>query len=266
MTASRRAARTGSRPRLTRLSSGRTAPRRRVRSRHPAHHRRAGRRRRDRRRQESLPGLGPQRPMGRHTSRKTECAGRGGEHLCALLPALMRPSDSGDRASIRPFRGRTDNPPSSTARSLFAHCHGAAMWSFGDPSSSAVTVCVMDSSAGSGWDSTSGPGEVVLLFRDTGLMRALEDVHTHLESLLETGPRSLTVDLSGVVVTSTTVAALLWVKRRCAARGVEVALRGTSRRSVTMLKRIGFVEAGHRPIVLRSPQRHGDTTRTWSQA
>jgi anti-anti-sigma regulatory factor len=95
-------------------------------------------------------------------------------------------------------------------------------------------------------DAPSRSDEVVLLLRDRGLVRALEDVHQQLERLLDAGPSSLTVDLTGVDVTSTTVAALLWVKRRCAARGVEVAIRGHSRRSVEVLKRIGFVDAGGR--------------------
>lgn len=104
------------------------------------------------------------------------------------------------------------------------------------------------------------PVDVVLLLRDTGLMDALDDVHKQLESLLETGPSLLTVDMSGVDVTSTTVAALLWVKRRCSARGVEVALRRPARRSIDMLKRIGFVDVGRRPTVLRSPCRRGYAT------
>ncbi len=93
---------------------------------------------------------------------------------------------------------------------------------------------------------------MVLLLRENGL-GALDDVHEQVESILETGPRSLTVDMSGVAVTSTTVAALLWVKRRCAARSVEVALRGHLRRDVSVLKRIGFVDADRRPTVVRAP-------------
>jgi hypothetical protein len=82
---------------------------------------------------------------------------------------------------------------------------------------------------------------------------------------LEAGPSSLTVDLKGVEITSSTVAALLWVRRRCGARGVTVAIRGHSRRGVEVLKRIGFVDAGHRPKVLAAPAGPGDSS-IWGQA
>lgn len=129
----------------------------------------------------------------------------------------------------------------------------------------------MDTVVGSPGE-TSSYAEVVLLLRDIGLTPALEDIHEQLERLLEAGPSSLTVDLTGVEVTSATVAALLWVRRRCRARGVTVAIRGHSRRSTEVLKRIGFVDAAHRPKVMpfRSPaprpaHNPGDSS-IWGQA
>lgn len=109
---------------------------------------------------------------------------------------------------------------------------------------------------GEGRGPTSRPDKAVTFLRETDLMCSRDDVTKQVEMLLETGPRSLAVDLSGVDVTSTTVTALLWVKRRCAARGVEVALLGPARRSVHTLKGIGFVDAGQRPTILRSPPGH----------
>ena len=119
----------------------------------------------------------------------------------------------------------------------------------GDPSSTAASVYVMDTVVGRP-ETTSCHEEVVLLLRDMGLMPALEDVHQQLEHLLEAGPSSLTVDLTGVEVNSTAVAALLWVRRRCGSRGVTLGILGYSRRSVGVLRRIGFVDAGDRAKVM----------------
>lgn len=122
----------------------------------------------------------------------------------------------------------------------------------------------MDTPVDPGRDSTSRDDKAVTLLQVTDLLNVRDAVTRQVETLLESGPRSLAVELSGVDVTSTTVTALLWVRRRCAARGVEVALLGPPRRSVRMLKGIGFVDAGQRPTVLRSPPGHRDTA-TWSQ-
>lgn len=77
--------------------------------------------------------------------------------------------------------------------------------------------------------------------RDADLMRVLDDVERGLDSLLERGPRTMVVDMSGVArLSSTTIAALLWVRRRCAARGVDVIVRGASPRHRALLRRIGL--------------------------
>ena len=87
-------------------------------------------------------------------------------------------------------------------------------------------------------------GQVVILLRDAGLIRVIDDVQERLESLLETGPRIVVVDMSEVGrLSSTTIAALLWVKRCCAARGVDVRLRELSRGDVGTLERIGLLGA-----------------------
>ena len=88
-----------------------------------------------------------------------------------------------------------------------------------------------------------GPaGQVVVQLRDTGLAHVLDDVQRRLELVLKEGPRTLVVDMSAVAqVSSTTIAALLWIRRRCSARGIEVLLRRPSRRSLEALERVGLL-------------------------
>lgn len=88
------------------------------------------------------------------------------------------------------------------------------------------------------------PDEVVVSLHDAGLMVVLEDVHDRLETLLESGPRELVVDMSDVAqLSSTTIAALLWINQRCSARGVGVVLRAASRRNLETLRRVGLLGA-----------------------
>ena len=84
----------------------------------------------------------------------------------------------------------------------------------------------------------------MLQMHDADLMRVLDDVERGLDSLLDRGPRTLVVDMSGVArLSSTTIAALLWVRRRCAARGVDVVVREASTRHLAQLRRIGLRDA-----------------------
>lgn len=84
--------------------------------------------------------------------------------------------------------------------------------------------------------------EQVITLGACGLMPALERVHEEVEARLTLGPRCLVVDVSEISdLSSTTVAALLWIRRRCSERGVEVALRGVAGRHRDALLRIGFV-------------------------
>jgi|GEM_PF-5048400 len=101
------------------------------------------------------------------------------------------------------------------------------------------------------------PDEAMLRLRDAGLMLMVEDVHDRLETLLEPGPRELVVDMSDVAhLTSTTIAALLWIRQRCSARGVDVALRAPSRRHLEVLRRIDLL--GNAPA-RRPPYRTAPT-------
>jgi anti-anti-sigma factor len=97
--------------------------------------------------------------------------------------------------------------------------------------------------------STAAPphGEVhaeaaVVALYDAGLAQTLEDVQSRLDSALEQGPRTLVVDMSAVAqISSTTIAALLWIRRRCSARGISMRLRRPSRHSLDALERVGLL-------------------------
>lgn len=87
---------------------------------------------------------------------------------------------------------------------------------------------------------------VLLRLRDASLIVVLEDVHDRLEALLDHGPRELVVDMSEVAhLSSTTIAALLWIRQRCATRGVEIMLCAASRRNLEALRRIGLLSSPH---------------------
>lgn len=91
--------------------------------------------------------------------------------------------------------------------------------------------------------------EQVIALGAGGLMPALESVHEQVEVVLARGPRCLLVDVSEVAdLSSTTVAALLWIRRRCSERGVDVALRGVAGRNRDALRRIGFSREHVRPV------------------
>ncbi|WP_199907699.1 STAS domain-containing protein [Nocardioides terrigena] len=85
---------------------------------------------------------------------------------------------------------------------------------------------------------------VVLVLSDDTLLDALEELRVRLGGLLEPGPSRLVVDLSRVSrLSSATIATLLWVKRTCAARAVDVVVRRPSRGSVGVLHRTGLLTA-----------------------
>jgi len=84
----------------------------------------------------------------------------------------------------------------------------------------------------------------VVSLRDDRLREPLADLRWRLDGLLASGPSTLVIDVSEVTrLSSATVAVLLWVKRRCRARGVRVVLRRPSRRNVELLRRMGLVSA-----------------------
>jgi len=87
-------------------------------------------------------------------------------------------------------------------------------------------------------------GEVVVTLRDAEVLHALGDLRWRLNTLLAHGPATLVIDIAGVrQISSTMIAVLLQVKRRCRARGVDVVLREPSRRSLDLLHRTGLLAA-----------------------
>lgn len=89
-----------------------------------------------------------------------------------------------------------------------------------------------------------GTGQVVLELQCSGQVDRLDEVQRRVDALLEHGPRTLVVDLSeGVLPSSSTISALMWVRRRASARGVEMVLGDADRRVVETLLRSGVIGA-----------------------
>ena len=86
--------------------------------------------------------------------------------------------------------------------------------------------------------------QVVVPLGDGDLGHALGDLRRRLTAALERGPSTLVIDVSGVTqLSSTGIALLLWVRRRCTVRGVRVVLREPSRRNIDLLRRTGLLGA-----------------------
>ncbi|WP_460709679.1 STAS domain-containing protein [Nocardioides dilutus] len=85
---------------------------------------------------------------------------------------------------------------------------------------------------------------MVLDLHRTGLHQ-LDEVQRQVDLLLEGGPRTLVVDLSALHgamhTSSSTIAALMCVRERASARGVDVALRAPDRRLTDTLHRSGLL-------------------------
>jgi anti-anti-sigma regulatory factor len=84
-------------------------------------------------------------------------------------------------------------------------------------------------------------GEMVIRLESTRMTHALHDLDRRLDLVLGEGPRTLVLDMSVAPVSSTTIAALLWTRRRCSSRGVRLVLRNPSRRCLDTLRRVGLL-------------------------
>jgi anti-anti-sigma regulatory factor len=83
---------------------------------------------------------------------------------------------------------------------------------------------------------------VVVPLKNAGLADVLDDLDVRLTAALDGGPRTLVIDLAAVDrVSSTMIAALLWTRRRCVSRGIEVRLGRPSRRCIDALARVGLL-------------------------
>lgn len=82
---------------------------------------------------------------------------------------------------------------------------------------------------------------VVVPFSDETCRRGIHTLRWRLAEMLAGGPEAVVVDLSGLTgFSSTTVAALLWAKRRCGTRGVPLHLRNADPALAGHLRRAGL--------------------------
>lgn len=73
-------------------------------------------------------------------------------------------------------------------------------------------------------------------------MGALDDLEFSLAAALAEAPLTLAIDMSRVSrLSSTTVAALLWIRRCATARGIDVVLRNASASTVDTMQRTGLI-------------------------
>ena len=92
--------------------------------------------------------------------------------------------------------------------------------------------------------------EVVVELRPEDLPHTMLDLHRVVTQAVLRGACRVIVDVSQVdCLTSTSITALLWARRRCVARGGAVVLRNPSARSMDLIIRTGLwdvieVEAG----------------------
>lgn len=94
---------------------------------------------------------------------------------------------------------------------------------------------------------------VVFHLRGATLLSDLSDLRWHLDDLLAGREPVIVVDISDLaLLSSATLAALLWTQRRCRARGGRVVLRGPNRRCQTLLTGTGL--AGMFVIEAQAPK------------
>lgn len=86
-----------------------------------------------------------------------------------------------------------------------------------------------------------GTRAYVVQLDDESLLRGLTEIRGRLATTAAGGPTVLVVDLSGLErLSSATLAALLWARRTCYARGGRVVLRNPNRRCRDVLTRTGL--------------------------
>ena len=81
---------------------------------------------------------------------------------------------------------------------------------------------------------------VVVMLDDTVVSRGLQGLRSSVRAAMSQGGSVRVVDVSGVQrLSSAVVGALLWVQRTCAARQVDLRLRGANRQTRELLARSG---------------------------
>ncbi len=85
------------------------------------------------------------------------------------------------------------------------------------------------------------PRTVVVALDDEAVAQGLTELRSSLSHVLSAGDARLVVDVSRLDrISSSVVAALLWAKRKCVARGVDVVVRGSVGQSLGLLTRTGL--------------------------
>jgi anti-anti-sigma regulatory factor len=102
--------------------------------------------------------------------------------------------------------------------------------------------------------------EDVIRLANGGLIPVLEYVQREVQEALSGDPAVVVLDLSAQeTVTSTAVAALLWVKRVCSARAVSVVLRSPSPAWIDLLRRADLLHVAE----AEGPPREADSALVW---
>ncbi len=82
---------------------------------------------------------------------------------------------------------------------------------------------------------------MVVPLSDRTVREALHDLRWRTEEMLADGPEAVVVEVSGLTrLSSATVAALLWAKRRCTSRGVRLLLTDPDDALAGQLHRAGL--------------------------
>ena len=82
---------------------------------------------------------------------------------------------------------------------------------------------------------------VVVELDHEAVAQGLTDLRRRLSDVLSSGDACLVVDVSRLDrISSSVVAALLWAKRKCVARGVDVVVRGSAGQSLGLITRTGL--------------------------
>jgi anti-anti-sigma factor len=93
---------------------------------------------------------------------------------------------------------------------------------------------------------TGSTPDVTVVIRDDRATEGLPDLRRELHDLVLAGGSHIVADVSGVHrLSSTTLAALLYVHRRCRARGGGVVLRGCNDATLDLLHRNGLHRVFH---------------------
>lgn len=83
--------------------------------------------------------------------------------------------------------------------------------------------------------------DIVVVLSDESLLGGIADLRWRLDDILADGAANLVIDVSRVaVLSSATVAVLLWATRQCQARGLRAVVRNPSAQTMALVRRTGL--------------------------